>query len=138
MATEVRNFAQRSLNAAREIQGSMADSVDMVHLGTPLASNAGQTMDEMDASVQRVAIIISEIFAASQQQSAGIMSINKAIGQMDEVTQKMRRWSKSRPLPKSLCRTARALLQTMSIFRLKLTQVAEPTPRLVYPSAFFR
>jgi methyl-accepting chemotaxis protein len=87
VATEVRNLAQRSAAAAKEIKALIGDSVDKVGAGTKLVDEAGKTMEEIVTSVKRVTDIMSEITAASQEQSAGIEQINQAITQMDEVTQ---------------------------------------------------
>ena len=87
VAGEVRNLAQRSASAAKEIKGLIADSVEKTTTGTMLVENAGKTMDEIVNSVKRVADIIGEIAAASIEQSAGIDQVNGAITQMDEVTQ---------------------------------------------------
>ncbi|HYD60893.1 MAG TPA: methyl-accepting chemotaxis protein [Noviherbaspirillum sp.] len=87
VATEVRNLAQRSAAAAKEIKALISDSVEKVDAGTQLVDNAGKTMDEIVTSVKHVADIMSEITAASQEQSAGIEQVNQAIMQMDEMTQ---------------------------------------------------
>jgi len=87
VASEVRNLAQRSAAAAKEIKTLIGDSVDKVGAGTKLVDEAGKTMEEIVASVKRVTDIMSEITAASQEQSAGIEQVKQAITQMDEVTQ---------------------------------------------------
>jgi methyl-accepting chemotaxis protein len=87
VATEVRNLAQRSAAAAKEIKTLIGDSVEKVGTGTKLVDEAGKTMEEIVSSVKRVTDIMSEITAASQEQSAGIEQVNQAITQMDEVTQ---------------------------------------------------
>ncbi|HJV75713.1 MAG TPA: methyl-accepting chemotaxis protein [Noviherbaspirillum sp.] len=87
VASEVRNLAQRSAGAAKEIKALIGDSVDKVATGSKLVSEAGVTMDEVVASVKRVTDIIEEIAAASQEQSTGIEEVNHAIGEMDTVTQ---------------------------------------------------
>ncbi len=87
VATEVRNLAQRSAAAAKEIKALIDDSVDKVGAGTKLVDEAGKTMQEIVSSVKRVTDIMAEITAASQEQSAGIEQVNQAITQMDEVTQ---------------------------------------------------
>jgi len=87
VASEVRNLAQRSAAAAKEIKALIGDSVDKVGAGTKLVDEAGKTMQEIVSSVKRVTDIMSEITAASQEQSAGIEQVNQAITQMDEVTQ---------------------------------------------------
>lgn len=131
MASEVRSLAQRSSSAAREIKELITDSVEKVHLGSQLVSNAGTTMDEMLASVQQVTAIMSEILTASQQQSTGIVLINAAIGQMDEVTQQNAALvEESAAAAESLQNRARDLLQTMSIFRLDL-ESTDQFPNLI-------
>ena len=87
VASEVRNLAQRSAAAAKEIKELIGDSVEKVNAGTRLVSDAGNTMEEIVSSVQRVSDIISEITAASAEQSSGIDEVYKAVGQMDQVTQ---------------------------------------------------
>jgi methyl-accepting chemotaxis protein len=87
VASEVRNLAQRSAAAAKEIKTLIGDSVEKVEGGSKLVAEAGQTMEEILASIRRVTDIMSEITAASVEQSAGIEQVNLAITQMDEVTQ---------------------------------------------------
>ena len=87
VASEVRNLAQRSAAAAKEIKTLINDSVDKVAVGTDLADKAGKTMDEVVNSVKRVTDIMAEISAASVEQSSGIEQVNQAITQMDDVTQ---------------------------------------------------
>nr|WP_315395000.1 methyl-accepting chemotaxis protein [uncultured Duganella sp.] len=87
VATEVRNLAQRSAAAAKEIKDLIGDSVDKVEAGNRLVEQAGSTMTEVVASVKRVTDIMSEIMSASQEQSNGIEQINTAVTQMDDVTQ---------------------------------------------------
>ena len=87
VATEVRNLAQRSASAAKEIKQLIGDSVEKVDFGTRLVDEAGSTMQDIVASVQKVADILGDIGLASQEQESGIEQINVAIGQMDAVTQ---------------------------------------------------
>jgi methyl-accepting chemotaxis protein len=87
VASEVRNLAQRSASAAKEIKGLIGDSVDKVGAGSTLVGEAGRTMEEILASVQRVTNIVVEISAASAEQSNGIAQVNQAIAQMDGTTQ---------------------------------------------------
>ena len=87
VAAEVRSLAKRSAQAAREIKGLIDDSVSKVTAGSTQVEAAGHTMQEIVASVRRVSDIIGEIAAASQEQSSGIDQVNKAVSQMDEVTQ---------------------------------------------------
>ncbi|HJV84563.1 MAG TPA: methyl-accepting chemotaxis protein, partial [Noviherbaspirillum sp.] len=87
VAAEVRNLAQRSAGAAKEIKALIGDSVEKVDAGSKLVDEAGKTMDEIVTSVKHVADIMGEISAASQEQSSGIEEINRAIAEMDEMTQ---------------------------------------------------
>jgi methyl-accepting chemotaxis protein len=87
VASEVRNLAQRSAAAAKEITALIATSVDKVDTGTKQVDQAGATMHEVVDAVKRVTDIMAEIAAASHEQSAGIEEVNKAIVQMDNVTQ---------------------------------------------------
>ncbi|HEY4074472.1 MAG TPA: methyl-accepting chemotaxis protein [Herbaspirillum sp.] len=87
VASEVRSLAQRSAAAAKEIKTLINNSVEKVDFGAGLVDRAGETMSEMVASVKRVTDIMGEIAVASQEQSAGIEQINKAITEMDNATQ---------------------------------------------------
>ncbi|MGK5027504.1 methyl-accepting chemotaxis protein [Janthinobacterium sp. RB2R34] len=87
VATEVRNLAQRSAAAAKEIKGLIEDSVEKVNTGSALVDQAGATMEEIVTSIRRVTDIMGEIANASHEQSAGIEQVNQAISQMDQVTQ---------------------------------------------------
>ncbi|MHB8849424.1 MAG: methyl-accepting chemotaxis protein, partial [Burkholderiales bacterium] len=87
VATEVRSLAQRSAAAAKEIKILIDDSVEKIEIGNKQAAQAGATMGEVVASVRRVTDIMSEITAASKEQSVGIEEINRAVGNMDESTQ---------------------------------------------------
>lgn len=87
VASEVRNLAQRSAAAAREIKALIGNSVEKVEAGSKLVEDAGHTMDEIITSVKRVTNIMQEITSASQEQGLGIEQVNQAITQMDEVTQ---------------------------------------------------
>jgi methyl-accepting chemotaxis protein len=87
VAAEVRNLAQRSATAAKEIKALIVDSGENVDAGGRLVDEAGSTMSEIVTSIQSVADIMSEITAASTEQSAGIEEINRAITHMDEMTQ---------------------------------------------------
>ncbi len=87
VASEVRNLAQRSATAAKEIKALIGDSVSKVENGARQVDEAGKTMDEIEGAVTRVTAIMAEISTASNEQSAGIEQINRAITQMDDVTQ---------------------------------------------------
>jgi methyl-accepting chemotaxis protein len=87
VAAEVRNLAQRSAGAAKEIKSLIKDSVDKVDEGSRLVDVSGKTLEEIVTSVKKVSDIFAEIAAASEEQSAGIDQVNKAVTQLDEVTQ---------------------------------------------------
>jgi methyl-accepting chemotaxis protein len=87
VAGEVRSLAQRSAEAAREIKALIGASVDRVEAGTRLVQDAGGTMGEIVASVQRVSDIIAEISAAASEQSNGIGQVNASVAQLDQMTQ---------------------------------------------------
>ena len=87
VASEVRNLAQRSASAAKEIKGLIHDSVRKVESGSELVNRSGQALGEIVTSVKRVTDIVGEIAAASQEQATGIEQVSKAMGQMDQVTQ---------------------------------------------------
>ena len=87
VATEVRSLAQRSAEAAKEIKGLIDDSVTRVGQGTALVDQAGTTMTEVVNSIKRVADLMGEISAASEEQSQGVAQVGEAVTQMDQVTQ---------------------------------------------------
>ncbi len=87
VASEVRNLAQRSAAAAKEVKTLIGDSVEKVDIGAKLVDQAGSTMQAIVNSIKSVTDIMGEITAASQEQTSGIEQINQAITQMDEVTQ---------------------------------------------------
>ncbi|MEQ6291737.1 methyl-accepting chemotaxis protein [Vogesella sp. GCM10023246] len=119
VASEVRNLAQRSAAAAKEIKGLIGDSVDKVESGTRLVDEAGRTMEEIVSSIRRVADIMSEISAASIEQSSGIEQVNLAVSQMDENTQKNAALvEEAAAAAESLEEQASVLLDAVSIFHL--------------------
>lgn len=87
VASEVRTLAQRSAEAAKEIKELIGDSVNQIGAGSALVAEAGVTMKDIVASVERVTTIMGDILLASQEQSTGIEQVNQSIGQMDQVTQ---------------------------------------------------
>jgi len=120
VATEVRNLAQRSGAAAKEIKGLITDSVGKVEEGSRQVDEAGQTMGEIMTSVKRVTDIMAEIAAASQEQSSGIEQVNKAIAQMDEVTQQNAALvEQAAAAAESMQEQAQRLSQAVAIFRLE-------------------
>jgi methyl-accepting chemotaxis protein len=119
VAGEVRNLAQRSAAAAREIKGLIVDSVAKVDDGAKLVDEAGSTMEEIVTSVKRVTDIMAEISLASQEQSAGIEQVNRAIGQMDETTQQNAALvEQAGAAASALQEEAENLAQLVSIFKL--------------------
>jgi methyl-accepting chemotaxis protein len=87
VATEVRNLAQRSATAAKEIKDLINDSVEKVDTGSKLVDSSGKVLSEIVNSVKKISDIVAEIAAASQEQASGIEQVNKAVMQMDEMTQ---------------------------------------------------
>lgn len=129
VASEVRSLAQRSASAAREIKSLIADTVGKVDTGSKLVDDAGQTMHQIVSSVKHVADIMSEITAASQEQSAGITEVNQAISQMDEMTQQNSALvEQAAAAAESLQGEAVALTRAVAIFRL--SETLSPTLRL--------
>ncbi|MBC7513844.1 MAG: HAMP domain-containing protein [Herminiimonas sp.] len=119
VATEVRNLAQRSAAAAKEIKSLINDSVENVEAGSKLVAQAGGTMDEIVDSIRRVTDIMTEIAAASVEQSSGIEQVNQAIGQMDEVTQQNAALvEEAAAAAASLQDQAQGLTQQMSVFKI--------------------
>ncbi|MBC7780549.1 MAG: HAMP domain-containing protein, partial [Proteobacteria bacterium] len=120
VATEVRNLAQRSAAAAKEIKTLIGDSVEKVDVGSRLVGEAGTTIEEVVQSVKRVTDIMSEISAASLEQSAGIEQVNTAVTQMDEVTQQNAALvEQAAAAAESLQEQAEVLTQAVSVFRLE-------------------
>jgi methyl-accepting chemotaxis protein len=119
VATEVRNLAQRSAAAAKEIKALISDSVDKVQTGGRLVDQAGQTMGEIVASIQRVAKIMSDISYASREQTAGIEQVGLAVSQMDEMTQQNAALvEQAAAAAESLEEQARNLAESVAVFRL--------------------
>ncbi|GLS15336.1 Cache 3/Cache 2 fusion domain-containing protein [Hydrogenophaga electricum] len=119
VAGEVRNLAQRSAEAAKEIKGLIGASVDKVDAGSRLVGEAGQTMGEIVASVQRVSDIIGEITAAAGEQSQGIGQINVAVNQLDQMTQQNAALvEESAAAAESLREQAQRLAQVVQVFRV--------------------
>nr|WP_276608574.1 MULTISPECIES: methyl-accepting chemotaxis protein [Aquitalea] len=131
VASEVRNLAQRSAAAAKEIKLLIGNSVDKVESGSRLVDEAGRTMDEIVGSIRRVADIMSDISAASIEQSSGIEQVNLAVTQMDENTQKNAALvEQAAAAAESLEEQARHLLDAVSIFRLDAASARLSAPRL--------
>lgn len=134
VASEVRSLAQRSASAAKEIKTLINDSVDKVHAGSKLVNKAGATMQEIVDGVNRVTGIMGEISAASQEQTTGIEQVNHAVVQMDQTTQQNAALvEQAAAASVSLQEQARALAQTVSVFRIAANDT--PAPGAVAPVA---
>lgn len=131
VATEVRNLAQRSASAAKEIKDLINDSVDKVKAGSELVDESGKTLAEIMESVKKVTDIVAEIAAASQEQSAGIEQVNNAVTQMDGVTQQNAALvEQASAASKAMQQQATALVQQIGFFKNANGSVmAEAAPR---------
>ncbi|MBY0464911.1 MAG: MCP four helix bundle domain-containing protein [Burkholderiales bacterium] len=119
VAGEVRNLAQRSAQAAKEIKGLITTSVEKVQSGSLLVKDAGDTMGEIVASVQRVTDIIGEITAAAVEQSEGIAQVNVTVNQLDQMTQQNAALvEQSTAAAESLRDQAHRLIEVVSVFRV--------------------
>ncbi|MBP6900683.1 MAG: MCP four helix bundle domain-containing protein [Burkholderiaceae bacterium] len=131
VAGEVRNLAQRSAEAAKEIKSLIGASVEKVEVGTHLVGDAGQTMAEIVTQVRRVNDLISEISAASAEQTSGIGQVGDAVAQMDQVTQQNAALvEESAAAAESLRVQAGQLSQAVAFFTLEGRE-AKPAPAAV-------
>lgn len=131
VAGEVRNLAQRSAGAAKEIKGLINDSVERVEEGSRLVDDSGKTLDEIVNAVKKVSDIIAEIAAAGMEQSAGIEEVNKAITQMDEMTQQNAALvEQATAASESMNEEAKSMNELMEFFNL---DEEEPEPVKVVP-----
>ena len=129
VATEVRNLAQRSASAAKEIKGLIDDSVDKVGAGNKLVEQAGTTMQQVVDSVQRLSGIIGEITDASEEQRVGIEQVNEAITQMDQVTQQNAALvEEAAAAANAMQEQAQQLSQSVQVFRLQEAGAAVDRP----------
>ncbi|NHQ93112.1 methyl-accepting chemotaxis protein [Janthinobacterium lividum] len=139
VASEVRNLAQRSAGAAKEIKGLIGDSVNKVDAGSRLVDEAGQTMGLIVTSIRQVADIMGEITAATQEQSHGIEEVNQAIAQMDQMTQQNAALvEEAAAAAESMQEQAQNLGAAVSIFKLdgeSAAQAAMPAPAPVVKAA---
>ena len=140
VASEVRNLAQRSASAAKEIKGLIGESVGKVELGSKLVAEAGQTMTETVDSIRRVTALMFDIANASQEQSEGIEQIGQAIIQIDDVTQQNAALvEQASAASESLERQSDNLAELLRTFRLGGTQEpqsvsnANPNPQINVP-----
>ena len=129
VASEVRTLAQRSAGAAKEIKGLIDESVTRVSEGSVLVGKAGQTMQEIVASVQRVTDIMGEISAASQEQYAGIEQVNQTVTQMDEATQQNAALvEEATAAARSMEEQAGQLTETVALFKIDAAPAAPAAP----------
>jgi methyl-accepting chemotaxis protein len=149
VATEVRNLAQRSAGAAKEIKVLINESVEKVSLGTSLVDQAGRTMLEVVGAIKRVTDIVGEISSASAEQSTGVSQIGHAVNQMDQATQQNAALvEESAAAAQSLELQARQLTEAVRAFTLDepgrdpytqatshRPQVAAARPRVMLPQA---
>ncbi|EMA4139406.1 methyl-accepting chemotaxis protein [Cronobacter turicensis] len=132
VAGEVRNLAQRSAQAAKEIKGLIEDSVSKVDVGSTLVESAGETMGEIVSAVTRVTDIMGEIASASDEQSRGIDQVGLAVAEMDRVTQQNASLvEQSAAAASALEEQASRLTQSVAVFRI--SQSAQGKPRSVSP-----
>ncbi len=131
VATEVRNLAQRSAAAAKEIKQLIDSSAEQVGAGEKLVALAGETMEKVVSSVQHVTDIVSEISSASTEQSAGIEQINQAIVEMDNMTQQNSALvEQASAAAQAMNEQAAGLAQIVSVFKVgAAVQRAAPAPR---------
>ncbi|QDZ29920.1 methyl-accepting chemotaxis protein [Noviherbaspirillum sp. UKPF54] len=123
VAAEVRNLAQRSAGAAKEIKTLISDSVDKVDTGSALVNQAGATMDEIVNSVRQVAGLMGEIASASNEQSIGIGHVHAAISQMEQVTQQNAALvEQAAAASASMHEQADHLIHAVSVFKLEGSQ----------------
>jgi methyl-accepting chemotaxis protein len=135
VASEVRNLAQRSAAAAKEIKVLIGDSVDKVDLGAKLVDQAGATMEQVVESIRRVTDIMAEITHATQEQTGGIEQVNQAIGLMDEATQQNAALvEESAAAASSMQEQAAKLAQVVGVFKLDAQAVVTPVKAAVAPA----
>ncbi|XAH22915.1 methyl-accepting chemotaxis protein [Xylophilus sp. GW821-FHT01B05] len=118
VAGEVRSLAQRSAEAAKEIKGLISASVDKVEWGSRLVDDAGKTMDEIVSRVKRVSDLIAEISSATIEQSDGITLVDRAVNDLDDITQKNAALvEQTAAASASLKQQATRLVEAVSVFR---------------------
>jgi methyl-accepting chemotaxis protein len=136
VASEVRNLAQRSAAAAKEIKELITASVNNVDAGAKLVDQAGSTMEQVVGSIRRVTDIMAEITSASQEQTGGIEQVNTAIGQMDQVTQQNAALvEEAAAAASSMQDQAGKLAEVVSVFKLDRAHSMAPTSAAPAPAA---
>lgn len=129
VAAEVRALAQRSSEAAREIDTLISASTQQVKRGVGLVGDTGRALKDIVASVSNIAVRVSEIAASAQEQSVGLAEINTAVNQIDQATQQNAAiFGQATTAAEALTRGAEALTITMARFRIPMTQEPRPVP----------
>jgi methyl-accepting chemotaxis protein len=135
VASEVRSLAQRSASSAKEIRGLIDESVGRIEDGARLVESAGRTMDELVVAVKSVAAIMGDIASASNEQTAGIEQINKAIAQMEHVVQTNASLvEEATAAAASMANQAGELTRTVARFRVDESAVAAPPSKPIAPA----
>jgi len=141
VAGEVRNLAQRSAGAAKEIKDLIRDSVEKVNAGTNLVNESGKTLEGIVKSVQRVTDMIEEISTAAREQSSGIDQVNSAVAQMDEMTQQNAALvEEASAAGEAMAEQSRGMMQLMDFFTVDSNAavsayVQQPAPQMSAPAA---
>jgi uncharacterized phage infection (PIP) family protein YhgE len=126
VAGEVRNLAQRSAQAAREIKSLIGESVEKVETGSKLVNDAGQTMNDIVQQVKRVTDLIGEITSSTLEQSNGIGQVNQAVTQLDQMTQQNAALvEQSAAAAESLREQADKLAKAVAIFKLSRSETQQ-------------
>jgi len=129
VASEVRSLAGRSAEAAREIKALIRASVERIDAGTELVTQAGQTMDDIVASVQRVTITMGEITSTAAEQSHGIHEVDQAVIQLDQMTQQNAALvEQSAATAQNMSEQAQRLTQLVATFKLVASSVGATSP----------
>ena len=129
VASEVRSLAGRSAEAAREIKALIRASVERIDAGTELVTQAGQTMDDIVASVQRVTITMGEITSTAAEQSHGIHEVDQAVIQLDQMTQQNAALvEQSAATAQNMSEQAQRLTQLVATFKLVASSVGTTSP----------
>jgi methyl-accepting chemotaxis protein len=136
VATEVRNLAQRSASAAKEIKALINDSVDKVQAGTKLVHESGASLQEIMDSVRQATDLVADIASASNEQSAGIEQVNQAIATMDSSTQQNAALvEQSTAVSKTIHSTASKLVEQIAFFKVQPSEQAHTSVRRLEPRA---
>ncbi len=138
VASEVRILAQRSAASAKEIKQLIDDSVRQVEDGTRLVHVAGETMTQIVAEVERVTRLIQELAAASREQANGLDEVNRAVGQMDHVTQQNAALvEQASAAAEALKQQAQQLVRSVAVFKLPQGEAGAPVPAIVTATPAF-